>query len=603
MPRPAFDRACRLKSTAMGWLILLLSVCSAVLLPLMILDLGLIVQLLVTRESNQLAHDWVLGPWVSGRIAAWPWFGSYELCLLALVACGGAFAILRAVLQILLEGTTHRHALRVATRLRQEIRGQAFRLGTHDLLGTANARPEGLITSTMDQLRRGLVSWWRTIPSSWVELGVLVLLAVAVNFWLTLLAVVLAVVIASSHNITRSRCEATADYWKQRQLLLAERLGQNLATVATSVGYGLAELPGARFEQLLEQMKRTELRVNTSKVVVKPGLLLTILLAVGFLLLVVGLRDDATIAGTVVLGAALIAAYFPAARLYRLSQELNDADRAASAIFQYLDRETGLAELPQAKPIERVRRQITLDAVTLGDRHGGRLLDEVSLCIPAGERVAVLASDPETPRALAGLFVRFYDPAAGRVLYDNQDICHARLDTIRGQALLVSGSEPLFPGTILENITCGDSGFTTLQITDAAKQAEAYDFIQQLPAGFSSVLGEDGVSLSGDQSFRISLARALLREPSLLVIEEPASQLEEPVMHQLERAIEQASRGRTVVLLPAMILTLRSADRVFLLHEGRLEAEGTHAELVQSNELYRHINYLRFNILRNQVKW
>jgi ATP-binding cassette subfamily B protein len=604
MPRSAFESASGSafkrareygQSPGIGRSVLLISICSGLLLPALILDLGLIVQLLVSRGSNEAPNDWVLGPWVSGQITPWPLFANYELCLLTLVGFGCAVAILQAIVLRLLESLIHKQALDVTTRLRREIHAQVFRLGTQDLLGTADTRPEGLFTDKMEQLRGGLVAWRRTVPSSWVALASLIVLAVAVNSWLAMLAVVLSASLARLHRGLRSWSDAGARESKEKSRKVANKLRENLRLASVSVGYGLAEPPGERFETILQELGESEFRANTSKTRMDPAVLLTILLACGFLLLVVGLRDDVTIAGTVVLGAALNCAYFPAVRLQRLRRELSEAERAAAIIFQYLDRDSGLTEIPAAQALDRVQRDIKLDHITLADRNGRRLLDEVSLRIPAGERIAVLASDPETPIAFAGLFVRFYDPAAGRILYDDHDICRATLDTVRGQALLVSANGPLFPETVADNIACGDSRFTTLQIADAAKQASAYDFIQALPDGFSTLLGSDGLKLSTDRHFRIALSRAVLREPSLLVIEEPAGHFSESTMHQLEAAVEQASAGRTVVLLPSMILSLRTTDRVFLFHEGRLEAEGTHAELVQNNELYR--------IFRNKVKW
>jgi ABC-type multidrug transport system fused ATPase/permease subunit len=227
-------------------------------------------------------------------------------------------------------------------------------------------------------------------------------------------------------------------------------------------------------------------------------------------------------------------------------------------------------------------------------------LEDVTLQIPAGRQVTVVASDPQTPPAVAGLFVRFYDPAAGQVLFDHHDIRRATLDTIRGQTALVFKDGLLFPGTILQNITCGDSGFTSVQVNDAVKRAMAADFIRELPEGLATRLGNQHQPLRPDQAFRIGLARALLRAPSLLVVEEPQAG-NEAADRELDEALTQAAASRTLIVLPARISTLRNADLICVFHEGKLLGQGRHAELLQASEVYRHLCYMRFNPFRESV--
>jgi ABC-type multidrug transport system fused ATPase/permease subunit len=581
-------------------LVLLLSFLSALLVPVLIIDLGLIVRLLVGRGVADPPVDWVLGTLLA--VLPWPLFGQFESSLLALVGFGIAVAIVESITVWLLARFVHKLAIRVTARLREAIHSQAFRFGTHDLLGTARSSPEELFSTQAEQVRSGLVVWYQAAPSSWDALVLLVLLAAAVNFWLALFAVIMSIYIARMYRRLKRRSEYNGQRWNELAGRREVKLLRTLSLAPMTTGYGLDEPPGEPFHEALSEFELAELRSRTSIVATGPILLMTILLASGFLLLVVGLRPDLTVSGTVILGAALICVYFPAYRLFRLRKPLDAADAAAILIFAYLDRDPSVSQVEDARPVDRLQRELKLDRITLADRNGYRLLDQVSMTIPAGNRIAVLASDPQTPLALAGLFVRFYDPAAGRILYDDHDIRHATLDTIRGQALLVASRGPLFPGTVTDNIACGNLGFTTLQIADAARQARAYDFVQALPQGFSTRIGDHPPLLTSDQAFRIGLARALLREPSLLVVEEPTGPLDEATLRELEAAILEASKGRTVVSLPSIPATLRSADDVFVFHEGQLDAQGKHADLLQNSELYRHLNYIRFNAFRQKIK-
>ncbi len=587
------------RSVGYRWTIDLVSVVSACIVPFLIVDLGLAIQLLVSRNGSDLPQDWLLGPIVRGEFVRWPFFGDYERCLLALVVCGSVLAVLESVTVWALYRTVHKWALKTTTKIMSEIRAQVFRIGPNDLLSDKRSRPEELFSDTAEVLRQGLVHWRLAIPRAVVAVGVLLLLALAVNLWLTLLAVVLAYVIWRFYAQRRQQLQEEEHAWHKESRQRRDVLLETFRLAPLISGYALHETPGERFEVGLAQYESAALRAHMTQAFMRPLLVLTILFAIALFLLAVGLRQDTSIAGSAVLVSSLICAYFPAWRLYWLRETLQEAERSAAEIFAYLDREPSVGQIAEAKPLERLHQEVRLDSVTLADRSGKKLLDEIVISIPAGRRVAVLASDVHTPMALAGLFVRYYDPAAGRILFDGRDIRRATLDTVRGQSIFVSRDGPIFTGSVIDNIACGDAGFTTLQILEAAKYTGAHEFIQQLPQSLSTIIGEHDVRLRADQSFRIGLTRAILREPSLLVIEEPANDLDEVTATQIDAALAAISSGRTVIVLATRLATLRSADSVYVFHEGALSAHGKHADLLQSSELYRHLNYVRFNPYRN----
>jgi len=154
---------------------------------------------------------------------------------------------------------------------------------------------------------------------------------------------------------------------------------------------------------------------------------------------------------------------------------------------------------------------------------------------------------------------------------------------------------------VANNIGCGDSSFTLPQIIEAAKVAHAHQFIQKLPRGYETVIGEMGNDLPVGQQFLIALARAILRDPALLIIEEPVNGLDEDIKALLDDTFDRVLPGRTTIFLPHRITTIRSCDRIYLLHNGRVHATGGHRELLTQNELYRHLHYLEFHELAEQV--
>jgi ABC-type multidrug transport system fused ATPase/permease subunit len=297
-----------------------------------------------------------------------------------------------------------------------------------------------------------------------------------------------------------------------------------------------------------------------------------------------------------------VCAYVPLSRIQGLRESARRADRAAAEVFQYLDREPGVAQMTNALLLDPPARQLELVDVTLVDGAGHKLLEEVSLQIPVGSRAAIVSLDPRMPHAVAGLWPRFFDPQHGQVLFDAKDARYCTLSSLRSHLGLVLQEGLLFTGSVAENISCGDPGYSVQQISEAAKATHAYEFVQRLPLGFATTVGEHGMHLSPGQQFRIGLARAILREPAVLVLEEPEEEADPASNELLDAALTAAARNRTLIVFPARLNTLRSVDRVFLLHEGKLAAEGSHAELVQKSDLYRHLLYMRFNTFRDGKK-
>jgi ATP-binding cassette, subfamily B, bacterial len=159
----------------------------------------------------------------------------------------------------------------------------------------------------------------------------------------------------------------------------------------------------------------------------------------------------------------------------------------------------------------------------------------------------------------------------------------------------------VFHDTVANNISCGDLAYNLPQVIEAAKVAHAHQFIQKLPQGYETVIGELGYELDVGQQFRIALARAIVRDPALLVIEEPEQQLDEDTKSQLDDTMIRIVPGRTVIFLPHRISTIRSCDQIFFLHKGRIESTGIHRELLSSNAMYRHLHYLEFAEVAEQV--
>ncbi len=593
MPSISFDRARRLgagsqiESSVVG-------VVAAVFPPIMILLAGMAAQVLVDPTWKNGPGDGILTRlW-------WPDLIEYaqnrpRAILVGLALTAAVVALLHAWIVTWLRRAAHANARRIAAELKNHVHAQAFRLGCNDALGEARSWPEQLFIDKVELVRQGLAAWGRAMPHSLVLLALLLGLAVTVHVWLTLLVLALAALVWRVDGWLRERNEARTRLHRERADIADQRLVETLNLAPLATGYSMDELPGESFADLLRQEQTAGYRSDVYESARSPWFWMIVIWSVAFVLVMIGLASRSSVAGGAVLVLSLVSGFFPLKRLARWRAARDTFERAARDIYGYLDRTPTVQPMPDAAPLEPLRRELRIENVTLLDRQGKKVLDEISLTAPALSRIAVLSTDVSTPRALAGLFPRFYDPVAGRILFDDVDIRWGTLESVRSQTLLVLRDSLYFTGTILENIGCGQREFTTDRIHDAAKQCHAIDFILGLPDGFDTIIGQHGVKLDPTQAFRIALARAVIRAPSMLVIEEPDGRASEAELSAVDAALANVGAGRTLVIAPSRLATLRSADLVILFRGGKVVAQGKHADLLQNSELYRHINYIRFN--------
>jgi ATP-binding cassette subfamily B protein len=307
--------------------------------------------------------------------------------------------------------------------------------------------------------------------------------------------------------------------------------------------------------------------------------------------------------GLVVLATALASLYGPLANWLEHRKVLRRGRDSAALLFRFLDRPGEVGQAVGAEFLAPLTQRLELDNVGLREPGSGRmLLEGISLTIAAGQRVALVGPDDWEKHALVYLIPRFLDPTVGEIRIDGTNVRWVTLDSLRAQCALVLQHNLVFNDTVATNIGCGDPGYTLPQIIEAAKVAHAHHFIQKLPKGYDTVIGDMGHTLRASEQFRIALARAILRDPALVIIEEPSGALlDKDTKDLLDDTMDRFLPGRTAVFLPHRISTLRSCDRLFLLHRGRLEAAGTHRELTARNELFRHLQYLEFNVFAEEV--
>jgi ATP-binding cassette subfamily B protein/subfamily B ATP-binding cassette protein MsbA len=231
---------------------------------------------------------------------------------------------------------------------------------------------------------------------------------------------------------------------------------------------------------------------------------------------------------------------------------------------------------------------VQLDRVSFGYETGRPVLREVSLEVVAGQTLALVGPSGAGKSTLVSLIPRFFDPWSGRVLVDGRDVRDVTLRSLRGQVALVLQEAFLFPLSIADNIAYGRPGASRTEIEAAARAANAHAFVECLPRGYDTLVGERGATLSGGERQRLAIARALLKDAPMLILDEPTSALDAETEALLLQALERLMMGRTTLIIAHRLSTIRNADSIAVLQDGAIVETGTHTELLHRNGRYAH---------------
>ena len=305
-------------------------------------------------------------------------------------------------------------------------------------------------------------------------------------------------------------------------------------------------------------------------------------------------ENPLTITMLLVFFGMLIGIYDPLRKMAEVLPQIQMGFAAADRLFPAIDAEPKVIEAAQPKPLPKPHGLLQLEDVHFHYQSSRPVLRGVSLTIPRGETVAIVGPNGCGKSTLANLIPRFYDPTQGQVRIDGIDLREASLAEIRQRIGLVTQQAHLFDESVAKNIRFGRPGATREEIVNAAKQAFAHDFIvSQLAEGYDTVVGQGGNRLSGGQRQRIALARAILRDPEILILDEPTSQVDLQSEQLIRRALETFCDGRTVVLITHRLSLLSLASRIVVLQGGVIADVGTHEELQSRCRLYQHLHEIQ----------
>jgi ATP-binding cassette subfamily B protein len=282
--------------------------------------------------------------------------------------------------------------------------------------------------------------------------------------------------------------------------------------------------------------------------------------------------------------------YNPIRQMGNIIPAIAQAVSAAGRIFEILDAVADVHDEPGARPLPPVQGHVRFENISFAYGNNGRkVLDSIQLDVQPGQVVALLGATGSGKSSIINLIPRFYDPTSGRILIDGHDIRYGTLQSLRSQVGMVLQESTLFVGTIQENIAFGRADATLEEVIEAAKSAQAHDFITATPKGYATLVGERGVTLSGGQKQRIALARALLTDPRILILDDATASVDTETERLIQAALDRLMDGRTTFVIAHRLSTVRRADLILVMEKGKIAARGTHSELVETSKLYAEV--------------
>jgi len=355
------------------------------------------------------------------------------------------------------------------------------------------------------------------------------------------------------------------------------------------------------FDKSSDEQFRSGMKVKKSTAIVQP--MMESVSACGVALALVYVHySHLSIGSFIALLMGMFLLYDPIKNLSRIHVVLQNCLGAATSTLELLDTKPSIHDLPGAMPLETTRGHLAFEGVNFSygttapnGEEGGNAVTGISLVIEPGMKVALVGSSGAGKSTLLALLLRFYDPQQGRILIDGRDLRDLTLLSLREQIGIVTQESFLFHDSIYENIRFGRLDATKTEIEEAARLAHAHDFIMAQPHGYETVVGDKGCLLSGGQQQRLAIARALLKAAPVLLLDEATSALDSESEKMIQDALEKLSRGRTVIAIAHRLSTVLGSDMIVVMDHGRIVATGTHAELLNSSEVYTNLYRLQFS--------
>lgn len=391
--------------------------------------------------------------------------------------------------------------------------------------------------------------------------------------------------------------DATREVRKQQSSLVAV-VQQGLQSIRVTQAFGRQELADSELKEASKVTVAASLKARRIKALLSPLVNVVVAICAGIVLWrgsALILTGAMTVGALTVFLAYLTKFFKPVQDLATMTNTIAQASVGVERVRAILEAETSIPEKPNARVPEAIRGDITFEDVAFCYQADSPVLTKVNFDIKAGQVVGIVGPTGGGKSTIVGLIPRFYDPTSGSVKVDGVDLRDYRLRGLRDQIGYVLQETVLFQGTVRENIAYGRDGATEEEIIEAAKLANAHEFIAKMAHGYDTMVGERGETLSGGQRQRIGIARAIIRNNPILILDEPTAALDTESEQIIIEALKRLMKGRTVITIAHRLSTIRDADSIIVLKDGVVAEQGNHDELLGLNGIYSELYRIQFN--------
>ncbi|AMV31914.1 Putative multidrug export ATP-binding/permease protein [Pirellula sp. SH-Sr6A] len=595
------------------WLAIGFGALSAIGLPLLLALLGWFTELLFGMGGTaaeggpggavrELPSLLTLGNWIRLSTDWLPTGGSTlrcALCLIALIGC--VFALERWTLHAT-RAASLQAALYWTSNLLQRLFDQSRALSMDQGISGQRRILRDLIQTDLPRVRESLTDWYRVFPRNFLQIVLCVALACLIQPWLTLLCILVFIILWGLTN------SLDAAYRKQRPVYLERRRHAHEQLIYLCESSPLLESVDARidtrqmFDRQVDAFHQTHSKLADDGVVRSPWLLSATVLLGAFLLFVISVRvlepgSPLGVGEIVVLIGCVLVSVNGIFRIRRSLRKRSNAVQAAKAIWSYLAVPVMRVGAAGAPIDANIAKGIRFENVSFRDTDRAKILEDVSIDLTPGKLTAIVSLDAATGQTLGEMILGFGLPASGRILIDNRNLIDLDPISIRQRTLLINERGPILDGSLEDNLWAGTAKDATIDVLDLARRANVAEPILNLSDGLGTVFSSNDERLPLDQLFRLGVVRALIKKPSVVVAHEPRQRVSVQEEQDSLRALELLRSHQTIlVVLPERLSTLRRADQILVFKDGKIVAAGTHPQLLEQSEIYRHFNYMRFAI-------
>jgi subfamily B ATP-binding cassette protein MsbA len=465
-----------------------------------------------------------------------------------------------------------------------------------------NERTGNLISRIMNDvpiINTGISATFQTMVREPLLLLVYLTITLVISWKLTLIAFVVFPLILLVIAAVGRRVHRESGLAQERIADLTSVLHETISGVKVVKAFGMEEFENKKFARESNSYFRTILKVTNVRNLASPTTEFLSAAAGGVIIWYGGLQvlADGTMKASEFLGFlfAIFQLMPPIKELSNVNNRIQEASASGARVFEVLDTQPNIRNAPNPQTLSDFREKIEFDRVSFRYAEGDMVLEDISVTIRKGEVIAVVGPSGAGKSTFVDLVPRFYDPTSGSIAIDGVDLREAELKSLRDKIGIVTQETILFNDTVRNNIAYGLEQCPIEQIISAAKAANAHAFIIDMPHGYDSVIGERGVKISGGERQRLSLARAILKNPPILILDEATSALDTESEILVQQAIENLMAGRTSIVIAHRLSTIQHADRILVIDGGRIVETGKHEELLKNSKgVYKRLYELQF---------